>query len=81
MFRAVLRGVVILLLLGLAALLANAAVLAASGQHGSRPSSNYTGPPVALPAHVPATHRSNMPPALRSAAVAPRPHASNRLTP
>jgi hypothetical protein len=80
MFRAVLRGVVILLLLGLAALVATAAVLGASGQQGSRPSSNYTGPPVVLPAHVPATHGSNMPSALRSPAIAPRPHASNRVT-
>jgi hypothetical protein len=80
MFRAVLRGVVILLLLGLAALVATAAVLGASGQQGSRPSSNYLGPPIrGLVTHPSRAHETNIPVGLRSLPLPPRPHASNRM--
>jgi hypothetical protein len=70
----------ILLAAALAALVVSASVLAASGSRSSGPSSNYTGPPVAAPAHVPAVHGSNIPASLRSAPAAARPHASNRAT-
>jgi hypothetical protein len=70
----------ILLAAGLAALIVSAAVLAGGSTGSPGQSSNYTGPPVAAPTHVRVSTGSNIPRALRSAPMTPRPHASNRST-
>jgi hypothetical protein len=64
----------------LAVLCGGAAVVRAAERMPTQPSSNYLGPPIrAVVTHPSRAHETNIPAALRSLPLPPRPHASNRM--